>query len=105
MVNSRFRCTQSSLMTCKVQSNEMKIYCFSPVIPTSWNLRQVCPSYLCGIPLITKKKLCSGRGMLSQADLASSLPIMFHNMEQKVARNKIYILAGCYKRHRDLYII
>ena len=67
MVNSMFRCTQSSLMTCKVQSNEMKIYCFSPVIPTSWNLRQVCPSYLCGIPLITKKKLCSGRGMLSQA--------------------------------------
>ena len=44
-------------------------------------------------------------GMLSQAGLASSLPIMFHNKEQKVAINEIYILAGLYMRHKDLYII
>ena len=57
MVNPRFRYTQKGQVTGRVQRNEVKT-CFSPpVIPTCGKLRQVFPSYLSGITLITKKKI------------------------------------------------
>ena len=56
-------------------------------------------------PLNHKEKLCSGRGMLSQAGISFFIAHMFHKKEQNVSINEIHILASLYKRHKDLYTI
>ena len=58
-----------------------------------------------GYPQSQRKNYAQVWGCSPRLALASSLPTMFHNKEQKVAINEIYILASLYKRHKDLYII
>ena len=50
-----------------------------------------------------KDKNCAQvEGCSTRLASTSSLPSMFGNSEQKLARNEIYILASLYKRHKDL---
>ena len=56
-------------------------------------------------PQSQRKNYAQVWGCSPRLALASSLPTMFHNKEQNVGINEIYILASLYKRHKDLYII
>ena len=74
------------------------------MIPTCWKLRQVSQLPLWDT-LNHKEKIVLRYGDALPGWLGFFIAHHVSQKEQKVAINEIYILAGLYIRHKDLYII
>ena len=81
MVNSRFRCRQSTQMTGKVQSKEMKTVLLT-CGPHLWEVVAGVSQLPVWDPLNHKGNFCSGSGMLSQAGFCVFIA---HNVSQQGA--------------------